>query len=147
MKGTDLNGIELPNLIGTLIFPQLFIANGGNDDLSSSAVALAQGRTKDAARLASNEWQRRHFADVADALAWALHADGRDAAAMPYARTAGALGARNAKYAFHLGMIELALGNAAAARADLGHARDINPNFSPLDGPVLRNALVRAGAS
>ena len=126
---------------------QLFVANGGNDNLSGSAIALAQGRTKDAVRLASKEWQRRHFADVADALAWALHADGRDAAALPYARTAGALGARNAKYAFHLGMIELAAGDTAAARADLGRARDINPNFSPLDGLALRKALVQAGVS
>lgn len=125
----------------------LFIANGGNDDLSGSAVALAQGRSTDAVRLASKEWQRRHFADVADALAWALHADGRDEAALPYARAAGALGARNAKYAFHLGMIELAVGDTAAARADLSRARDINPNFSPLDGPALRKALIQAGAS
>jgi len=126
---------------------QLFTANGGSDDLTGSAVALAQGRTKDAVRLAAKEWQRRHFADVADALAWALHADGRDAAALPYARKAGALGARSARYAFHLGIIELAAGDSAAARADLSRARDINPTFSPLDGPVLRSALTQAGVS
>jgi hypothetical protein len=44
-------------------------------------------------------------------------------------------------------MIELTMGDTAAARADLSRARDINPNFSPLDGPTLRKALVRAGAS
>ena len=89
---------------------QLFTANGGTDDLTASAVALAQGRPADAVLLASREWQRRHFADVADALAWALHADGQDAAALDYARRAGALGAHNTRYAFHLGMIERALG-------------------------------------
>jgi tetratricopeptide (TPR) repeat protein len=126
---------------------QLFTANGGTDDLTGSAVALAQGRPADAVRLASQEWQRRHFADVADALAWALHADGNDAAALDYARQAGALGARSARYAFHLGMIERALGMADESRADLARARGINPDFSPLDGPVLRGALTRAGAS
>jgi tetratricopeptide (TPR) repeat protein len=126
---------------------QLFVANGGSDDLTGSAVALAEGRTADAVRLASKEWQRRHFADVADALAWALHADGRDTAALKYARDAGALGARNAKYAFHLGMIELTLGDTAAAHTDLARAEAINPNFSPLDGPALRNALARVGGS
>ncbi|HEU0239013.1 MAG TPA: hypothetical protein VFR11_06990 [Micromonosporaceae bacterium] len=126
---------------------QLFTANGGNDDLTGGAVALAQGRVADAVRLASKEWQRRHFADVADALAWALHADGKDSAALTYARQAGALGARNAKYAFHLGMIELGLHNTTAARADLERAREINPNFSPVDAPVLRSELDRLGSS
>jgi tetratricopeptide (TPR) repeat protein len=126
---------------------QLFTANGGTDDLTGSAVALAQGRPADAVRLASQEWQRRRFADVADALAWALHADGQDAAALAYAHQAGALGARSARYAFHLGMIERTLGMADESRADLARARGINPDFSPLDGPVLRGALTRAGAS
>ena len=126
---------------------QLFTANGGRDDLTGSAVALAEGRAADAVRFASEEWHRRHFADVADALAWALHADGRDAAALAYARHADALGARNAKYSFHLGMIELALGQASAARADLARAQAINPYFSPIDGPVLRAALARSGGS
>src|SRR5215475_3982576 len=61
---------------------QLFTANGGVDDLTGSTVALAQGRTSDAVRLATNEWKRRQFADVADTLAWALHADGQDKEAL-----------------------------------------------------------------
>ncbi|GIH17734.1 tetratricopeptide repeat protein [Rugosimonospora africana] len=126
---------------------QLFTANGGIDDLTGSALALAQGRTADAVRLATREWQRRHFADVADALAWALHGNGQDATALSYARQAGALGARNAKYSFHLGMIERALGDASAARTDLARAMSLNPNFSPLDGPVLRTAAGQEGVS
>jgi tetratricopeptide (TPR) repeat protein len=89
---------------------QLVTANGGTDDLTGSALALAQGRPADAVRLATQEWQRRHFADVADALGWALHADGQDASALAYARQAGALGAHNAKYSYHLATIEHALG-------------------------------------
>ena len=120
---------------------QLFTANGGTDDLTSTGIALAQGRPADAVRLATAEWGRRHFADVADTLGWALHEDGQDAAALTYARQAGALGARNARYSYHLGMIERALGDSAAARADLARARGLNPDFSPLDGPVLRGTL------
>jgi tetratricopeptide (TPR) repeat protein len=120
---------------------QLFTANGGIDDLTGAALALAQGRPADAVRLATAEWGRRHFADVADTLGWALHADGQDAAALTYARQADALGARNARYSYHQGMIERALGDSGAARADLAMARGINPDFSPLDGPVLLGAL------
>jgi tetratricopeptide (TPR) repeat protein len=126
---------------------QLFTANGGTDDLTGSSVALAQGRPADAVRLASKEWHRRHFADVADALAWALHASGRDADALSYARQAGALGVRNAKYSFHLGMIELALGDTKAALRDLKRAKSINPSFSPVDAPALREALARLDAA
>jgi tetratricopeptide (TPR) repeat protein len=120
---------------------RLFTVNGGTDDLTAATIALAQGRPADAVRLATAEWGRRHFADVADTLGWALHADGQDAAALTYARQANALGARNARYSYHLGMIERALGDSGAARADLAQARGINPDFSPLDGPVLRGAL------
>lgn len=120
---------------------QLFTANGGTDDLTGAMIALAQGRPADAVRLATAEWGRRHFADVADILGWALHADGQDAAALTYARQANALGARNARYSYHLGMIELALGDSGAARSELARAHGINPDFSPLDGPALRGAL------
>ncbi|HEY7176822.1 MAG TPA: hypothetical protein VH442_18070 [Micromonosporaceae bacterium] len=126
---------------------QLFTANGGTDDLTGSAVALAQGRTADAVRLASKEWHRRHFADVADALAWALHASGQDADALRYARQAGSLGARNARSSYHLGMIELALGDTAAAHRDLTRARSINPYVSPVDAPALRETLARLDAA
>ncbi len=71
---------------------QLFTANGGVDDLTGSAIALAQDQPAARGGAAQREWQRRQFADVADALAWALHAAGQDAEALPYARQAGALG-------------------------------------------------------
>ena len=44
-------------------------------------------------------------------------------------------------------MIERALGDTAAAGADLARARALNPDFSPLDGPVLRGTAPRGGAS
>ena len=120
---------------------QLFDANGGTDDLTGAALALAQGRPADALALAEREWQRRQFADVADTMAWALHANGRDTEALSYARRAAALGAANARYAYHLGTIELALGDRAAARRDLARALDINPYFSLVDGPLAARTL------
>jgi tetratricopeptide (TPR) repeat protein len=124
----------------------VFAANGGTDDLVGATLALAQGKAADAVKLARQEWQRRQFSDVADTLAWALHAAGNDTEALDFAKKAGALGARNAKYSYHLGMIELALGDRTAARADLGRAIDINPHFSPLDAPVAARTLAGLGS-
>jgi tetratricopeptide (TPR) repeat protein len=126
---------------------RLFTANGGSDDLTGAALALAASRPAQAVRLARQEWQRRQHADVADALAWALHANGQDAPALRYARRAGALGPRNARYSYHLGMIELGLGDRAAARRDLMRALDINRYFSPLDAPAAARTLSQLDAS
>lgn len=99
---------------------QLFAANGGTDDLGAAQLALARNRPGDAVRAARREWSRRHFADVADVLGWALHEAGSDTQALSYARRAGALGARNAGYLFHLGMIELSLARTATPAATSG---------------------------
>jgi tetratricopeptide (TPR) repeat protein len=120
---------------------QLFAASGGTDDLTAAALALAQARPAEALEMARREWQRRQFADVADMLAWTLHANGKDAEALSYARRAESLGARNARYAYHLGMIQLALGDRASARRDLARALDINPYFSSIDAPAAARTL------
>jgi tetratricopeptide (TPR) repeat protein len=124
---------------------RLFTANGGSDNLTGATLALAENQPAQALRLAKQEWRRRQFADVADVLAWALHANGQDAQALPYAKKAGALGARNAKYTFHLGMIELAVGDRSAARTDLRRALAINTHFSPVDAPVATRTLSGLG--
>ncbi len=120
---------------------QLFTGNGGVDGLTAVALAQATGKPAVAVKEAQAEWNRRKHADVADALAWALHLAGRDREALTHARVAHATGARSASYAYHLGMIELALGNRAAARDHLGEALRFNPYFSPVDAPVARQAL------
>src|SRR5262249_61084855 len=89
---------------------RLFRANGGTDDMGVAQLALAQGHPKRAVLAAKREWSRRHFADVADVLGWALHRRGANAEAISYARKADALGAHSSGYLFHLGMIELSLG-------------------------------------
>ncbi|WP_422770402.1 tetratricopeptide repeat protein [Plantactinospora sp. WMMC1484] len=126
---------------------RLFMAGGGTDDLAGVAVALARSRPAEALTLARREWQRRQFAEVADALALALHANGRDAEALGYARRAESLGARDARYAYHRGIIELALGNRDEARRHLRRALDINPYFSPVDAPTVVRTLERLGSA
>jgi tetratricopeptide (TPR) repeat protein len=126
---------------------ELFTANGGIDGLTGAALADAAGRPDVALREASAEWDRRQHADVADALAWALHRSGRDGEARAYAERAVATGARSAGYHFHLGMIELELGDRDAARTHLGTALEINPTFSVLDAPTARRALAELRSS
>lgn len=120
---------------------RLLTDNGGADDLTGAAIALARSRPTEALAMARREWQRRQFAEVADMLGWALHTNGKHAEALRYARRAEVLGVRDARYAYHLGMIELALGDRAAARRDLARALDINPYFSPLDAPAAARTL------
>jgi len=124
---------------------RLFTANGGTDNLGAAQLALAQDRPADAVRAARREWSRRHFADVADVLGWALHESGSNTHALPYARRASTLGARNAGYLFHLGMIELSLGKKGDARRDLRAALALNPHFSPRYAPLAQAALSRLG--
>jgi tetratricopeptide (TPR) repeat protein len=112
---------------------RLLQANGVNVDLeialfdADHGVDLAHGLA--AARA---EWARRQSIHVADALAWQLHANGRDREALAYADRALRLGTRNALFFFHRGMIEQSLGNLGDARRDLASALEINPHFSIL---------------
>ncbi|MFC7279914.1 hypothetical protein ACFQS1_38655 [Paractinoplanes rhizophilus] len=126
---------------------QLFTANGGQDGLATAALALATGRRADAVTAARAEWNRRHHPDVADTLAWSLHAAGRDAEALTYAKRAISGGAHPSAYAYHLGLIELSLGHRDEARAELTRALGTNPYFSPVDGPTARRALAALGGS
>ncbi len=120
---------------------QLFVGNGGTDGLTGAALAMATGRPADALREAQAEWEKRQFVDVADTLGWALHLSNRDAEALTYAKRAYESGATSATYAYHLGMIELALGDWPGAKDHLNRALQINPQFSPLDAPSARAAL------
>src|SRR5262249_48628268 len=125
----------------------LFVANGGVDGLTAAALAEARGDVAGAVKAAQDEWGRRHFADVADSLAWALHLAGRSSEALVYSGLARSSGAHSASYAYHQGMIELALGSRSAARTDLAEALSLNPYFSPVDAPVARRALADLGTS
>ena len=127
---------------------RLFRANGVNIDLEISLysadhrVHLATGL-----RAARAEYARRKSVFVADALAWQLHVNGRDAEAIGHADEALRLGTRSALFHFHRAMIERLLGRADAARADLEQALAINSHFSILHAPEAAGALaaLRAG--
>ena len=125
----------------------LFAANGVVDDLTAAQFAADHGDPAGALRHAEAEWGRRHSVLVADALAWALHVNGRDAEALGYARQATALGERNATYLFHRGMIERSLGRGDEARRDLSDALRTNPHFSVLQAPVAKAALAGLGGA
>jgi tetratricopeptide (TPR) repeat protein len=109
---------------------RLFRANGVNIDLEQALFEADHGDPVDALRAARHEWGRRHSIHVADALAWALFANGRYAEASGFERRALALGTRSALFLFHAGMIQRALGHDGAARRLLHRALDVNPHFS-----------------
>jgi tetratricopeptide (TPR) repeat protein len=125
---------------------QLFTANGGTDDLTGAWLALARNRPAEALMQAQREWNRRQFAEVADTYAWMLHANGRDTEALRYAEQAGVLGTQNARFRYHRGIIELALGQTTMARQDLSRALATNPYFSPVDVPLASQALAGLGS-
>ncbi|GAA0294176.1 tetratricopeptide repeat protein [Streptomyces turgidiscabies] len=116
-------------------------ANGVNADLDTALAAADHGDRKSALRAARAEWDRRETVHTADALAWALHVNGQDEEALPYARRATATGYRNASFIYHRGMIEQATGHPKEARASLSAALELNPGFSPLGARKARTAL------
>lgn len=116
-------------------------ANGVNADLDTALAAADHGDKKAALRAARAEWDRRHTVHTADALAWALHVNGEDEEALPYARRATATGYRNASFLYHRGVIERATGHENDARTHLKAALKLNPGFSTLGAGEARKAL------
>ncbi len=126
---------------------RLFAANGVTDDLTAATTQADLGDPAQAVVHAQAEWNHRHMVLAADALAWALHADGHDAAALDYADKAAALGYRNALFAYHRGMILKGLGRGTEAEQELSTALQINPYFSSLQAPRARAALAQLQAA
>ena len=116
-------------------------ANGVDADLDTALAAADHGDKAAALRAARAEWGRRRTVHTADALAWALHVNGKDAEALPYARRATATGYRNAVFLYHRGIIERATGRADDARTRLRAALKLNPGFAPLGARDARAAL------
>ena len=125
----------------------LFRANGVNVDVELALFEADHDDARTALDDARAGWAVRHSVHAADALAWALHATGNDRAAARYERLALRLGTRDASYRFHAGMIALALGRTNEARANLGAALAINPNFSILGAPQAERTLARLGGA
>lgn len=132
-KQYDLFGVE----------NKLFESNGVTLDTDPSLFYADHGNPELALRFAETGIKIRPFIEMDDAYAWALHANHRDAEARDWETKAMQLGTRNALFYFHAGMIELALGNAAGARADLRTALAINPHFSPYHERTARSTLAQ----
>jgi len=120
---------------------QLFRAAGVDTDLELASFETEHGDPKVALRAARAEWGRRHSITVADALAWALHANGRDQEATVYAKRALSLGTQNALFLYHAGMIRLGLGDRPGATRLLSEALDVNPRFSFLHAAEVATTL------
>ena len=76
-----------------------------------------------------------------DTLAWTLYRAGRYQEALLAEKGALRLGTNNALFHYHLGMIQLALGDEEAARSTLQMALGINPHFSIRYAPEARQLL------
>jgi Flp pilus assembly protein TadD len=125
---------------------RLFQANGVNVDLEVALYDADHGKPVEALSAAQAEWTRRHSIHVADALGWALYANGRSGEALRYANRALALGTRSALFLFHRGMIHVALGQVTLARSDLVAALAVNPDFSLLWSQRATSTLSSLGA-
>jgi len=122
-------------------------ANGVATDLDSALVAADHGDVKEALKAARAEWDRRQTVHTADALAWALHRNGKDREALTAAKRAAEPGYRNAAFLYHRGMIEKSLGEEDAARDHLAEALDLNPGFSPTGARDAKAALKQLGGA
>jgi tetratricopeptide (TPR) repeat protein len=125
---------------------QLARANGIRPDLELSWFESDHGNAARALELARSEWHKRRPPMVADALAWALHVNGRDGAALHFARLATAYGG-DARSWHHRGVIEASLGMAVAAREHLRRALEVDAGYSPWPAEQLHMALVNLRTS
>jgi len=126
---------------------QLFTASGVTPDIEVAIYAADHGRPAEALEVAEAQYATRRSVQVEDALAWALHANGRDAEALEHALAAQQLGTRNAVWDYHRGMIQKELGLDEDARASLTLALETSPAFSPLHAPIAEAALQSLDAS
>lgn len=122
---------------------RLFDANGVNTDLETAIFEADHGSPARALRMARAEWSARQSIHVADALAWALHVNGRDAQALVLARRATRLGTEEARLWMHRGLIEASLGMREAAVRHLRRGLDADPGVSPWQASQARDALDR----
>jgi tetratricopeptide (TPR) repeat protein len=120
---------------------RLAAAQGVNTDLEIALFEADRGNPAAALRAARAEWERRRSVHVADALAWALHANGRDAEASRYARRALSLGTPDGTFLYHAGVIALALGRRAEGERLLERALSVDPYFSVLGARDARRLL------
>jgi tetratricopeptide (TPR) repeat protein len=122
-------------------------ANGVNVDLEVALFDADHGDPRAALAAAEAEWARRRSVHVADAYGWALFANGRYEEAAHALDRALSLGARNATFLFHAGMIERARGHEDAALRLLREALATNPHFSILHATTAETVVAELEAA
>ena len=120
---------------------KLYAAAGVALDTEATLFEADHGTPAAALTAAVAGWKSRPFVEMADAYAWALYSGGRYREALGWSAKAFASGWKPALALYHRGMIEKALGQRSAARADLTEALRLDPHFDPLAVPKARAAL------
>lgn len=124
---------------------ELLDASGVRTDLETALFEADHGSPERALSQARAEWRQRQSVHVADALAWALHRNGRDREALAITRAATRLGSPEAKFWIHRGTIEAALGMTGEARTHLRRGLDTDPGMSPWQRAEARTTLAGIG--
>ena len=119
----------------------LLDASGVRTDLETALFEADHGSPARSLRMARAEWRQRTSVHVGDALAWALHRNGRDREALTIARRATHLGSPEAKFWIHRGTIEAALGLTREARTHLRRGLGTDPGMSPWQRSEARATL------
>lgn len=122
---------------------RLYLAGGVDTDLDMALFHADHGSPLQALARARSAYQRAPSVAAADALAWALYANGRYREASRYAGETLRLGTPRALFRFHVGMIEFRLGRTDRARGHLARALAMNPHFSLIHAATARRVLER----
>ncbi len=120
-------------------------ANGVLVDLETAFFEADHGSPGAALEAARTEWDYRQSIFSADALAWALHKNGKDAEALGYSRLATRLGTQDARMLYHRGAIEAALGMDGPARTHLRASLAIDNGVAPWREGLVHDLLGRLG--
>lgn len=122
-------------------------ANGVRTDLETALFEADHGSAEAALAAARAEWRARRSVHAADALGWALHVTGRSAEALRYAQAATRLGTLDARFLWHRGEMEAALGRTGAARRHLQAALDLDAGVAPWREQRIRATLAGLGGA
>ncbi len=116
---------------------------GVNNDQKRLALLWANNNIKldEALAITVREHEMRKDVNTADALAWAHFKKGNLAKAKAAITEALRLKSNEARFLYHAGMVEKALGNNAAALKSLEAAISLNPEFDLIQATVAKNAI------